>query len=272
MRRFELAYEFDAVTFAPKDRIREWEVLIEFEIIGLRHEEHVPKDIPFVGAESYQEKEGVVPGVTSIIRLALGYTAYEEMRITALELMPKETMAKYAGKEIEVLRKAAEVKGEKSITTANWGGRLRDIKGPDGKDMYIEHISFKPGEWNNCGRKDDWGRQIMCKVDDFKAWSPVVLVISLVLMAVILIGIFIMVSFVSWLAIRSLRGQKTGEVVNAKEEIDALLLFGDEELKEDEEKAKEEVMAMRSLNHVLQDDQKDNQQFGHYQHNTGNNL
>lgn len=230
VRQFELAYEFDVVTYAPKDKVREWEVLIEFQITGLRHEEHVPKDIPFSGGVSSPETEGVVPGVTSVVRLVLGYTASEEIRIEALELMPKETMAKVAGKQIEVLRKAAESKGEKSITTANWGGRLRDINGPDGKDIYTEHATFKPGEWNDCGRKDEWGRQIMCKVDDFKAWSPMIFVISLMLLAVVLIGIFVLVVFMSWLAIRFLGGQKIKEVVTAKGENDALLLFGDEEL------------------------------------------
>lgn len=230
VRQFELAYEFDVVTYAPKDKVREWEVLIEFQITGLRHEEHVPKDIPFSGGVSSPETEGVVPGVTSVVRLVLGYTASEEIRIEALELMPKETMAKVAGKQIEVLRKAAESKGEKSITTANWGGRLRDINGPDGKDIYTEHASFKPGEWNDCGRKDEWGRQIMCKVDDFKAWSPMIFVISLMLLAVVLIGIFVLVVFMAWLAIRFLGGQKIQEVVTAKGENDALLLFGDEEL------------------------------------------
>ena len=32
---FELAYEYDAVTYAPKDKVREWEILIQFEITGL---------------------------------------------------------------------------------------------------------------------------------------------------------------------------------------------------------------------------------------------
>ncbi len=248
IRQFELAYEYDAVTYAPKDRVREWKVLIEFEITGLRHDEHVPKDIPFVGDRSYQETEGVVPGVTSTIRLVLGYSEYQEMRIEALELTPKEAMAKYAGKEVEALRKAAELIGEKSITTANWGGRLRDINGPDGKDMYTEHVSFKPGEWNDCGRRDEWGRQIMCKVDDFREWSPVAFVMSLIMLAVVLVGMFIWVSFVSWLAIRFLRGQKTGEVTTTEGDNDPLLLFGDEELEEDEEKSNREIIATQTLN------------------------
>lgn len=116
IRQFELAYEFDKVAYAPKDRIPEWEALIEFYIIGLRHEEYVPKDIPFLGDK---ETEGAVPGVTSIVRLVVGYTEFQEMRIQALELMPKETIADVAGKEIEALRKVTDLQGEKSITTAN---------------------------------------------------------------------------------------------------------------------------------------------------------
>lgn len=248
IRQFELAYEFDMVTYAPKDRVWEWEVLIQFDITGLRHEEHVPKDIPFLGSGDDGGREGTVPGVTGIVRLALGYTAFKEMEINALELMPKELMAPFAGKEIEALRKAAELKGDKSITTANWGGRLRDINGPDGKDMYTEHVSFKPGEWNDCG-KDEWGRQILCAVDDFRTWSPVMFVMSLVLMAAVMVVVFVLVVFVSWFAIRFLRGQKTGEVVMAQGENDALLLFGDEELEEEEEKTKE-AMATQNLHQI----------------------
>lgn len=65
-----------------------------------------------------------------------------------------------------------------------------------------------------------------------------VFVMSLILVAVGLVGMFILVVFVSWLAIRFLRGQKTGEVVTAKGENDALLLFGDEELGEEREDEK----------------------------------
>lgn len=270
IRQFELAYEFDLVSYAPKDRPLEWEVFVEFEITGLRHEEHVPKDIPFPRGGFYQESQGVVPGVTSVVRIVLRYTAYMEMRIEALELMPKEAMADVAGKEIEALRKAAELKGEKSITTANWGGRMRDINGPDGKDIYTEHVSFKPGEWNDCGRKDEWGRQIMCKVDDFKAWSPVVFVMSLILLAMVLVAIFISVVFVFWLAIRFLRGQKVEEVVTAKGEDDALLLFGDEELEDEDEKTTREIMATHTLNRPC--GQQDTEQFGPYQHNISNDA
>ena len=156
-QEFELAYEYDMVTYAPKDRVREWEVLIEFEITGLRHEEHVPKDIPFFDSGVDRRMEGAVPGVTSVVRLVLGYTDLEEMIITALELMPKDSLAGFATKAIETLHEATELNGAKSITSENWGGRLRDISGPDGKYMYTEHVSFKPGEWNDCGRKYEWG-------------------------------------------------------------------------------------------------------------------
>lgn len=271
-RQFELAYEFDMVTYAPKDRVWEWEVFIEFEITGLRHEEHVPKDIPFYGSGVDEGVEGAVPGVTSIVRLILEYTAVREKRIKAVELMPKESMAKYAGKEIETLRKAIELKGEKSITTADWGGRLRDINGPDGRDMYTEHASFQPGEWNDCGRKDESGRQIMCKVDEFREWSPVAFLLSLILLAIVLVGMFILTVFVFWLAIRFLRGQRNEEVAATQRETDALLLFGDEELEEEEKdkKKKKEVTAAQTLDQAAHtSERKDSQQFGPYQYNTG---
>lgn len=275
LRQFELAYEFDAVSYAPKDRVWEWEVLIEFEITGLRHEEHVSKDIPFYGRGVDKEVEGAVPGVTSIVRVVLHYTAFGEKKIKALELMPKEGMSEYAGKEIEALRKAAELKGEKSITTADWGGMLRDINGPDGKDMYTEHASFQPGEWNDCGRKHDWGMQIMCKVDEFREWSSVAFLLSLILLAVVLVGLFISTVFVLWLAIRFLRGRKIEKVTAAQGETDALLLFGDEELeKAEEEKAKgEEATATQTLTRSAYDGEwKDSQHYGPYQHNTGDDA
>lgn len=273
VRQFELAYEFEVVTYAPKDRVQEWEVLIEFEITGLRHEEHVPKDIPFFSDGVDAETKGLVPGMTSIVRVILGYTAFEEMRIKALEFKPKEMMAEVAGKEIEALRKAAELTVEKSITTADWGGKLRDIDGPDGKDMYIEHASFKPGKWNDCGRKDEWGRQIMCTVDDIKAWSPVVFVMSLILVAVGLVGMFTLILFASWLGMRILRGQKVGEVVAAKGEDDALLLFEDEALEEENEKMRREHLPAQNPNAIVCiSEQRDNGQFGPYQHNAGGDI
>ena len=234
IRQFELAYEYDMVTYAPKDRARGWEVLIQFEITGLRHEEHRPKDIPFFGSGVYERKGGTVPGVTSVVRLVLGYTELEEMEISALELMPKDGMDRFAPEAIEALHKAAEVKGDESITTKNWGGRLRDINGPDGKDMYIEHVSFKPGEWNDCGRKDEWGRQMMCSVDDLKARSPVAFVLSLILVAISLLCILIAVVSGVWLGVRFLRSRNIEEVATVTGETDALLLVGDEELDEEE--------------------------------------
>ena len=254
IREFELAYEYDMVTYAPKDRVREWEVLIQFEITGLRHEEHVPKDIPFFVSGVDQGVKGAVPGVTSIVRLVLGYTELEEMRTTAVELMPKDDMVELAGDAIKTLRKAAELKGAESITTANWGGRLRDINGPDGRDMYTEHVSFKPGEWNDCGRKDEWGRQMMCKVDDFKAWSPVMFVMSLILGVMALVGTLGLLVFVCWLAIRFLQGRKFGEVVTVEGEDDALLLFGDEELEREYEKGERKAVATQTLNHAVLSD------------------
>ena len=181
--------------------------------------------------------------MTSVVRLVLGYTDREEMIITALELMPKEGMSQFASEKVEALRKAAELNGEKGITTANWGGRLRDINGAEGKDMYTDHVSFKPGDWNDCGRKDEWGRQMMGKADDFKAWSPVVFVMAIIVVPISLVGMLISAMFVSWLVVRSLRGKKNGEIVKTGEEADALLLFGDEELEEEEAKVEKETTA-----------------------------
>ena len=236
IRQFELAYEYDMVTYAPKDRAREWEDLLQFEITRLRHEEHRPKDIPFFGSGAYKRKGGTVPGVTSVVRLVLGYTELEDMEISALELMPKDCMDQFAPEAIEALRKAAEVKGDESITTTNWGGRLRDINGPDGEDTYTEHVSFKPGEWNDCGRKDEWGRQMMCSVDDLKAQSPVGFVLSLILVAISLLCISIAVVSGVWLGVRFLRGRNIEEVARTTGETDALLLIEDEELEEEEKK------------------------------------
>ena len=282
LRQFELAYEFNEVAYAPGREVWKWEAFIEFEITGLRHEEHLPKDIPFSGSTSYPEKDGVVPGVNSVVRVIVGYTGYHKMTIKAVELMPKENNAKLAGEEMKPQRKAAALEEDKSITTPTWGGRLRDINGPDGKDMHTTHTSFKPGEWNDCGRKDERGRQIMCKLEnigdkfyDFWTSSPVLSRLSLVLVGIVLNGLFILLLFVSWLAIRSLRGKKVGngnEVTIARED-DALLLFGDEELEDEEEKAKKEVEVIEALSrsiHTLEEE--DSQQFGPYEQNTGNNI
>ena len=234
LRQFEVAYEYDMVTYAPKDRAREWEVLIQFKITGLRHEEHRPRDIPFFGSGVDERNEGTVPGVTSVVRLIVGYTEVEEMEISALELMPQDGMDRFAPTASEALRKAAEVPRDDSTTTTNWPPRLRDINGPDGKDMYTEHVSFQPGEWNDCGRKDEWGRQMMCSVDDLKARSLVGFVLSLILAAISLLCILIAVVSGVWLGVRFLLGRNYEEVATAEGETDALLLSGDEELEEEE--------------------------------------
>ena len=284
LRQFELAYEFNAVTYAPGREVWKWEAFIEFEITGLRHEEHVPKDISFSSSTSYPEKEGAVPGVNSVVRVIVGYTGYNKMTIKAVELMPKENNAELEGEDMEPQRKAPALEGDESITTPNWGGRLRNINGPDGKDMHTMHASFRPGEWNDCGRKDERGRQIMCKLEnignkfyDFWTSSPVLARLSLVLVGIVLNGLFIFLLSISWLAIRSLQGQKVGNgnghVVMAAREDDTLLLFGAEELEDEEEKAKKEVEVIDILSRSIHPvEQEDSQQFGPYEQNTDNNL
>ena len=279
VRQFELAYEFNAVTYAPGREVWKWEAFIEFEITGLRHEEHAPKDIPFSSSTSYPEKEGAVPGVNSVVRVIVGYTGYNKMIIKTVGLMPKENNAKIEGDEMEPQRNAAALEEDESITTPTWGGRLRDINGPD---MHTMHASFKPGEWNDCGRKDEWGRQIMCKLenvgnkfDDFWTSSPMLARLSLVLVGIVLNGLFIFLLFVSWLAIRSLRGQKVGKgpVISVARENDALLLFGDEELEDEEEKANKGVEAIEAVSRSIHTvEEEDSQQFGPYEQNTGYNL
>ena len=244
IRQFELAYEFDAVIYAPKDRVQEWEVLIDFEITGLRHEEHVPEDIPFLGGSSDQETKGAVLGVTSIIRLVLGYTALEEMQIMALELIPKKMMATHAGIEIQALRKAAELKEEKSIATTNWSGRLHDIIDPNSKDVYRDHVSFKPGEWNDCGRKNELGRQIMCDVEDLRAHAPMLFAISLIFVTLLLVGfslILLLIVSAPGMAFQFLLNEKFPEGVTAEGEDDVSILAGDEELEEEDHMARTEV-------------------------------
>lgn len=169
IRQFELAYDCNVIRYTPGpyDRVPEWQVLIQFDITGLRHEEHEPKDIPFFGSKDGKRVEGTVPGVTSVIRLVLGYTDSKEMIITALELMPKDGMAQFASEEIEALHETAGLKGAKSITTADWGGRLRDINGPDGEHMYSKNVSFKREYRNDCGGTDDRGRLKLCNWDDY---------------------------------------------------------------------------------------------------------
>ena len=269
-RQFELAYAYDVVTYAPRDRVREWQAFIEFEITGLRHEERAPRDVAFFGGEVGKGTEGAVPGVTGVVRLVLGRPAFRDVTIEALELMPKEMMAEFAGAEIESLREAARSKGDRSITTANWGGRLRDVNGPDGEYMYTQHVSFRPGEWNDCGKKDERGRQTMCKLNDFRIRSPALFVISLTFAAVVLVRMFVLSVFVSWLAVRFLRGREPEGPVTAKGENDALLLLGDEELEDEEEKTERAVATQTFDRAVFTGEQKDNQEFGPYQQNTGN--
>ena len=109
----------------------------------------------------------------------------------------------------------------------------------------------------------------MCKVDDLKAWSPIVFVMSLILVAILLVGLFASVVYVSWLAVRFLRVKRSEEVVTAEGEDDALLLSGDEELEEDE-KAEKEIMATQTLDQaVYLDERRDSQQFVPYQHHLG---
>lgn len=116
------------------------DVMLEFRIEGMRYD-GVDVDVEF--------GEGV--GVEWMVRVRVWMSdanPAEERRIEGVELVPVEASGDAYGCA------GAEQGGNVSLAGLDWGGR-RDLDGG-----YWTGCTFKPGEWNECGRRDDRWSQI----------------------------------------------------------------------------------------------------------------
>jgi len=214
---FELAYNYNYILYHTPENGREWLTLIEFEITGMRHELHDPKDINFKG--------DWVQGIRDKMRMLISYdNPKEETTIEVLELMPRDAEKGY-------------VPSEGSIASSSWGGRMPSIA----EDLYTMNRSYKPGDWNECGPKNDQWRQNLCGIEDFTEWlkndvgmDPHVI---LTLFVVLCIIVGVMLAFALWKFYRLARGQLATWDQRAEEsdgEERSGLLAGNEELDEEE--------------------------------------
>lgn len=224
VRPFELAYEYTSISYAP-DHPREWLAFLELDITGLRHESQEPEDTTF--------DEGLEQafGTAGTVRILLSYdNPSEEKTIEAIELVPKEP-------PLETLKDSID---EKSIAGSDWGGRLNTSN----KDhIWTTHVSFRPAEWNDCGRKDEHLRQILCKVEDFTNWlklfmDPKVILTLFVILCIIVFTGLCSLGWLGWRLAQAswMKMRERNERRSEESEAGQGLLDGDEILEEGEEK------------------------------------
>lgn len=227
IQSFELAYEHTYIAYVPKNP-REWLCFLQFDITGLRRES---QDMRF--DNDPEQDEGAV---FQTVRILLSYdNPYEEKRIETIELIPKGSLAETSHNGL----------GEKSIAGPSWGGRLNTS---NTDHILTTHVSFSPAEWNDCGRKDEHLRQVLCKVEDFTDWLKLYLDphLILTLFVVLCIIVFAGLCALGWLGWRLARAswiksrQRNGRRCRENEAAQGLL-DGDETLEDadvilDEEK------------------------------------
>ena len=179
--------------------------MLEFKVAGMWHQDHKPNEIHFC--------DGIGP--SSSVRLLL--KAYEGHRwIEAIELVPLNQPSR-----IQSLPANNEDSG--GIAEPDWGGRHDMDAG-----LWIDW-TYEPGEWNDCGRRDDYWRQCLCRMEDV-GMNYAGFIVTCVLLGVI---VFVVFGFVCWrYCCLSQMSPRTRD--RDHEERDALLLAGDEDLDEDD--------------------------------------
>ena len=260
---FQLAYNHLAYPPAvdPKD------ILLELQITGLRHEHHTPEDIKLT---SEWAENGVIRGIKSTVRLVLNDdNPMEEKRIVALEMVPKDNRTNIANSE---QTGKTRMNGEKSIAGPDWGGRLDLDAGPP-RIYWISWATFQPREWNDCGRKDDLLRQFSCKIEDWEAEYRKAVIVTLIALSmlggVLALGLL---AFLSWRLGTSLWRQGNG-AMKMEEEREGLLLVGNEELGEEEDKVMHSIVPAGAAatsavgDHDTADEMSDDGRFGPFEHN-----
>ena len=223
---FELAYEHTYIAYVL-DNPREWLVFLELDITGLRHQSHEPKVITF------DEGPEQPFGATKAVRILLSYdNRNEEKKIEVIELVAKESP----------LETRKDGINEKSIAGSDWGGRLNTGKSVH---TWTNHVSFRPAEWNDCGRKDERLRQVLCKVEDFTGWLKFYMDPHLILTLFVILCIVIFTGFcvlgwlgqrwvrVSWMTSRKRTERRSDESEESEE--GQGLLDGDETIEEEKE-------------------------------------
>ena len=229
IQSFELAYEHTYIAYVPENP-REWLCFLELNITGLRRESQ--------DMRSDNDPAQGTGGFFQTVRILLSYdNRYEEKKIEAIELIPN-------GPLLEISHNGL---GEKSITGPSWGGRLNTS---NTDQVLTTHVSFSPAEWNDCGRKDEQLRQVLCKVEDFTDRLKLYLDPHLILTLFVVLCVIVFAALcglgwlgcrlarASWIKSRERYGRRYGQNEAAQG-----LLNGDETLKDvdvitDEEKEK----------------------------------
>jgi hypothetical protein len=217
---FELAYEHTSINYAP-DNPREWLAFLELDITGLRPESHEPKDMTF------DEGPEQAFGAIKTVRILLSYdNPSEEKTIEVIELVPRESPLAPPTDDIH----------EKSIVGSDWGGRLNTS---NIDHIWTAHVSFKPAEWNDCGRVDERLRQVLCKVEDFTDWlklylDPHLILTLFVVLCIILFTGLCSLGWLGWRWARAswMKSRKEKGRLSEESEAGQGLLDGDDMLEE----------------------------------------
>lgn len=255
---FELGYRYLNYRAVSED-----DILLEFRVEGLRYD---GMDIEF--------EDGF--GAEKMVRVRMSATTEKkESRIEEVELVPVEDLSEGIVDDTdETDEKDEKDKGDgrdkRSLAGLDWGGR-RDMNAGNWTDW-----TFKPGEWNDCGRRDERFRQLLCKLEDLgmNLAGFIVICVLLTISAILLLG-FLGWGLTRYLQKRALEGENKGEM-------DALLLSGDEDLNDDAFEKEAEAVGRGMPTEVQSptagadervdgsDDDGDDDVFGQYEHNIGN--
>lgn len=120
------------------------DMLLGLRVEGLRFDE-----------SDFEFEDG--SGLERLVRVWVSTDKPEgERRVEGIELVSINTDAQDAVSDVT----GVDEESKKPLAGPDWDRR---------RDMGAENWTawtFKPGEWNDCGRKDEHWRQLLCKVKD----------------------------------------------------------------------------------------------------------
>ena len=218
----ELVYTHQYMTIINQTNVYSSHCFLEFNVTGLRHSALGQNKVSFDSSNGHRTL-----GTAHTVRIVYS----SEERILAIELGKIDNTTYGVGSSTS----SQSTHKENSILSPDWGGLLYK------PGEFITFTEFDPGEWNDCGRRDDYWRQFCCKLDDWGTWAQYFgrddgATITFILGATLLgLASSVLLSGLSWMAwrrTRQMQGQKKEETAQYEEEGDKLLLEGTESLEE----------------------------------------
>ena len=219
---YELVYTHLYMTVQNHSNINSSPCFLELNITGLRHKAHSPFSTAVDHSSSHRALEPM-----HTVRIVYN----NEQKILAIELGQTDntTYKARTGPQSQSMFKG------KSILGSDWGGFLS--KPADFKTL----TEFDPGEWDDCGRKDDYWRQLCCKLDDWGTWARyfgrddgalIMFITGAVLLSLASGGLLLWLSWMAWRGVKMMQDLNKNEMDENEGERDKLLLEDDEDLEE----------------------------------------